>query len=78
MHGTWRVTTLHGKGRHKPRCHCKDVRPAIKNTLNAIAVYVFQKMLHGFIGLTDIVLKRKLRLAGQTVHVHFMAGTGYV
>ena len=45
-------------------------------TLDAIAVDVFQKVLHGFIRLTDVVLKRKLGLAGRAVHIDFVAGAG--
>ena len=47
-------------------------------TLDAIAVDVFQKVLHGFIRLTDVVLKRKLGLAGRAVHVYLVTGAGYV
>ena len=46
--------------------------------LNTVTIYVFQKMLHGFIGLTNVILKRKLCLAGQAVHVHFVTGAGYM
>ena len=50
----------------------------VAHILNAVAVDVFQKMLHGFIGLANVILKRKLCLAGRAVHVHFVAGAGYV
>lgn len=45
-------------------------------TLDAVAVDVFQKMLHDFVRLTDVVLERKLGLAGRAVHIDFVAGAG--
>ena len=45
-------------------------------TLDAVAVDVFQKMLHGFVRLPDVVLERKLGLAGRAVHIDFVAGAG--
>lgn len=45
-------------------------------TLDAVAVDVFQKMLHGFVRLTDVVLERKLGLAGRAVHIDLVAGAG--
>lgn len=46
--------------------------------LNAVAIDIFHKTLHGLVRLANEVFERKLSFTGRAAHGDLMAGSRYV